>query len=228
MKKNNFLYFALAGLFISCVQSNESPINMSIKEFSISNIDSTANEIAISSIISERLTKEELINITYTEKHKRNWNNKFVMYFFLNSPNNPAYATAMYLKDCSNCNAIDPSNNKIDIKLNFKEKDEKVINTLSIPNEINKDLLVIAFYEESWNANSYIVYNDEKKKEATKIMYFKDGGIRNQKLIVESSVLFREISEEFPEDKPHYRIKEELVEYLYTDGKVGYTYPKLK
>lgn len=103
--------------FISCGQRNESSINNFTNEdnakFEISSIDSTEKEIVLKSIITERLSKEDLINITYSEKEKRNWNNKFVIYFFLNSINNTAYATALYLKDCSNCNSIDPSNNKI-------------------------------------------------------------------------------------------------------------------
>jgi hypothetical protein len=239
MKIINLLIFTAVTIFISCRPENRqelnnisvSSIDTSLKKtqssYQISSVDSSQEEIIIKSVITDRLNKEELITITYSEKKKRNWDNKFVMYFFLNSTNNPAYATALYRKNCSDCNSIDPSNNKINLNLNLGEGSQSNVKAFEIPNEINKELFVVAFYEEVWKSSSFIVYDNKKKNKATKIMYLEDGSITKRKLIPESEISFREIFEDFPEDKPHYKITNEFVEYVQTDGKVGYTYPIL-
>src|SRR5690606_27507702 len=112
--------------------------------------------------------------------------------------------------------------------LSAGEASSAMENKFTIPKEINTDLFVVAFYEKVSNANSYIVYNNEKKKEATKYMYFDDDSIGKRKLIAESAGLFREIFENTPEDRPHYKITDDAVEYLYTNGKLAYTYPILR
>lgn len=232
MRTIKILEFVLIGLLVACNTQDKAAQDFSANrlqsEYEISAVDSSPREIVIKSIIRERLTKEDLINIAHSEKIKRNWNKKLTVYFYLHSVNNTAYATALYLKDCDECNSIDPSNNKININLNFGEDSEGRRNSLSVPKEINKELLVVAFYEEEWKAYSYIVFEDEKKQRAAKLMYFKDGGVSKRKLIPESNVLFREIHESYPEDKPLYRIQGEFVEYIHTNGTVGGTYPILK
>ncbi len=226
MKTIIILCFAIATSLVSCTQGDESIEDLSLKEFEIITIDSTYNELVIKSLIKEELNENELINIAYSEKIKRKWENKLIFYFFLNSTSNPAYATALYLKDCSQCNYTDPSNSKINLNFNIGQASQNT--AFEIPKEISKDLLVVEFYEESWKSRSFIVYDNDKKREATKIMYFEDGGINKQKLIAESENLFRVIIDGFPEDKPYFRINGEIVEYVYSDGKIGNTYSVIK
>lgn len=221
---NTVKYFYIAILIILTSCGQDEATNMLDDKYEIHFIDSTNKEIIIKSIITERLTKEELIHIAYSEKTSRKWRKKFVIYFYLDSTNNPAYATAAYLKDCSKCNSLDPSNNKIDLKLNFGNETQNVPNAAQIENAINKELLVVSFYEDTWKANSYIVYDDEKKIKASKIMHYESGEIQKIKLIKESETFFREINNTYPEEMPGYRITGEFVEYVYTNGKIGFTY----
>lgn len=216
---------ALSGMMLLASCSQDAKTDKFNGKYEVIAIDSTEREIIIKSVITERLVQEDLIHITYLEKIKRDWQHKFVVYFYLHSTNNTAYATATYLNDCSNCNSVDPAYNRIDFNLNLGEESQQIEKSSKIPKEINSELLVVSFYEEVWKATSYIVFDDDEKQNAMKIMYFENGDIMKVKLLKESENIFREINDDFPEEKPRYKIIDGFVEYIHSDGSVGYTYP---
>lgn len=96
-----------------------------------------------------------------------------------------------------------------------------------IPRNIDKDLFVVAFYNEVADCPEAIMYNDRRKKSASKVSYHNDGTTSVSKLVPESDGSFREIYEEFPEDKPHYVIYPEQVKFVHTNGSIGATFKVL-
>jgi hypothetical protein len=93
-----------------------------------------------------------------------------------------------------------------------------------IPKIVDKDLFVVAFYNEVDGCPEAIIYNDSKKKSASKITYFTDGTTTKSRLVPESDRSFREIYDEFPEDKPHYVIYPAQVKFIHTNGSIGATF----
>ncbi|MDQ6482410.1 hypothetical protein [Dyadobacter sp. LHD-138] len=93
-----------------------------------------------------------------------------------------------------------------------------------IPEDVDKDLFVVAFYNEVEDCPEAIIYNDAKKKSASKITYFDDGTTFQHKLVPESDGSFREIYDEFPEDKPHYIINPSQVKFVHSNGSIGATF----
>lgn len=100
--------------------------------------------------------------------------------------------------------------------------------TFKIPKGVDRKLFVVAFYDELADYPMAIVYNNSRKKSATLMTFYKDGGISESKLVPESSRSFREIYDDYPEDRPHYVIHPSTVEFVHTSGSIGGTYPILE
>lgn len=96
-----------------------------------------------------------------------------------------------------------------------------------IPKNVDKDLFVVAFYNEVDDCPEAIIYNDAKKKSASKITYFADGTTARSELVPELDGSFREIYDDFPEDKPHYVVYPGQVKFVHTNGSVGATFQVL-
>jgi len=99
--------------------------------------------------------------------------------------------------------------------------------SFQIPKNIDRDLFVVAFYNEANDCQEAIIYNNAKKKSASKITYYHDGTTSISKLVPESDGSFREIYEEWQEDRPHYVIYPAIVKFIHTNGSIGATFPVL-
>lgn len=97
-----------------------------------------------------------------------------------------------------------------------------------IPEGINRSRFVVAFYDSLCKCPTAIVYDDSKKKRASRIIFYPDGTTDRKKLIPLSASSFGERFEDWPEDKPHYEIYPEIVQYIHTSGSIGATYDVLK
>jgi hypothetical protein len=176
------------------------------------------NTVHMDVVIQEKLTVDEMIAIAYKERMAHGGTARVHVGFRYFSENNPYYGTASYFVNCSDCHERDQDGEPISANIAFRESENpETINNL--PAGIDSTMVIARFYDHGWGNNALIAFTN---KEKTKVSYFhlyKNEEPGEVKLTALTDIEYKVI-----DTGAKYRVYDDRVEYIQTNGTISYTY----
>lgn len=178
------------------------------------------NTVYLDVLIQEKLTVDEMIAIAHKERVSHGGTARVQVGFRYFSENNPYYGTAAYLVNCSDCREKDEDGEPISANIAYKEsKNPETINDL--PAGIDSTMVIVRFYDHGWGNNALIAFTNKEKTKASYFHLYKNEEPSEVKLKPLTDIEYKVI-----DTGAKYRVYDDRVEYIQTNGYISYTYQK--
>lgn len=143
-------------------------------DYVIKETDSTEKNITIRINIPGKYSKDTLIDIARLERSKRNWDKKFVVFFYEdNYSNNTSWATVSYLLNCKNCNEKDRENNNVLFDQKGSGTEEVKTKSIVLPDLKEGEVSLAKYKDEEKGAFCELI--ERNNNEVVRIIAFPDG-----------------------------------------------------
>jgi hypothetical protein len=180
------------------------------------------NTVHMDVLIQEKLTVDEMITIAHKERIAHGGTARVHVGFRYFSKNNPYYGTASYFVNCSDCHEKDEDGEPISANIAYKEAESP--ETISIlPAGIDSAHVIARFYDHGWGNNALIAFTNKEKTKASYFHLYKSAEPSEEKLMPLTDIEYKVI-----DTGAKYRVYDDRVEYIQTNGTVSYTYQRSK